>query len=539
MTWGEVMTITAVVSKVIPASRFRLCGLFGLFLLLSLTSLLFVQSSPAANGADLSEKRLDLLQKRYYDRREKFAQAMLTLAGECDAKQYFTDAERIRTRALPVSSGAYDLDLLPEEIISSPSLSLPVAEREWRAKLQKLERDYAVDLYRIAREALRLGHPTMTYRLVRETAFHDPNNVNARSMLGYVQEKDRWTTPFLKRMAQKGMVDHPRFGWIETRLVSRYEAGERFFNGQWMSAEKEAALRADFQNGWEIGTEHFLIRTNVGLEQGVELSRQLEEFQRFFMREYVAFFNSRQQIEKLLDVGARPQWKEQARYQVSFYRTKEEFVAALKPRMPGIENANGLYIPRDRMSYFYSTDNLDAGDAEERLETMYHEVTHQILGESRPDPFDVGELSDFWVIEGFPCYLESFDPQHPGGAVGDPRHIRIFWARKKIIEESQHWPMREFAAMGRPVFPLQAESYNQGAAMVHFFLNAEQGQYRDGFIHYLSQVYLPSKSRKPTLEDILGVTFETLDRQFIDYLKTLPSDPPPGVTIELVPAQAP
>jgi len=513
----------------------RQCRLFqifrGMVFCLSVMGGVFPSHCSVAMGADVATKRLELLHKRYEDRRASYSQAMLTLADECESKSFLTDAERIRARAQSVGEERINHDTLPEEVSPPLSLSLPDEERAWRAKLQKIERDYAVDLYKIARDALRLGHPTLTWQLVREVAFHDPDNASARSMLGYVQDKGRWTTPFLKRMSVKGFVDHPRFGWIDSKQVARYEKGERFFNGQWMSAEKEAALRSDFNNAWEIGTEHFLVRTNLGLEQGVELSRQLEVYQKFFMLEYAPFFNSRQQIEKLLDIGARPQWNESGRYRVSFYRNRDEFVAALRSRMPGIEKANGLYMPRDKTAYFFS--ESEAAQAAERQETMYHEVTHQLLGESRPGIFDVGEHSDFWAVEGFPCYMESFVPGEQGGDVGDPRHIRIFWARRKIIEENEYRPMREFMKLGRTQFPLQAEAYNQSAAMVHFFLNAEEGRYRDAFIHFLTVVYDPGKTRKPTLEDIIGVPYEALDRQFLDYLKTLPSDPPPG--LEIVP----
>ncbi len=527
--------MTPILPQVTDFQRFRLCRIPQNFVAIFLgIGLLLASCGQSIVAADRLEKRLELLHKRYDTRWTSFSQAMNALADECEGKSFLSDAARIRNQARPVQDGVYDLDTLPEEVLPSLPLTLPPEEREWRAKLQKLERDYATDLYKIARDALRLGYPTLTYQLVREVAYRDPNNASARSMLGYVQDNGRWTTPFLKRMTIKGMIDHPRFGWIDSKQVSRYENGERFFNGQWMSAEKEGALRSDFKNAWEIGTEHFLVRTNVGLEHGVELSRRLEVYHRFFMSEFAAFFNSAQQIEKLLDVGTRPQWKEANRYRVTFYRNKDEFVNALKSRMPGIEKANGLYLPRDRTAYFYNeAETNGSSSAEDRQETMYHEVTHQLLGESRPGIFDVGEQSDFWVIEGFPCYMESFLPGEHGGRVGDPRHIRIFWARKKIIEEHEYRPMREFIKLGRQNFPLQAEAYNQSAAMVHFFLNAEDGKYQDAFIQYLTLVYNPAKVKKPTLEEIIGIPFEALDREFLEYLKTLPSEPPPG--LEIVP----
>jgi len=490
-------------------------------------------------ASDIQGKRLLVMQKRYELRREKFAQDMNQLAEEVAAQSYFSAAEEIRRRAMPVEAGAYDLDTLPVEIVPGVPLTLPEAERSWRIKQQKLEQDYAADTYRLARDALREGLPSLTYQLVREVAFHDPNHANARSMLGFVREKSAWTTPFLRRMAQDQMVDHPRFGWMPAKHVSRYESGERLVNGQWISAEKEAALRRDFQNAWEIGSEHFLIRTNHSQEKGVELSRQLERFHDFFMKEFTAFFNSRQQMEKLLDVGAKIRWTpEMPRYRVSYYRNQAEFFQALKSQQPDIEIANGLYLPHVRTAYFYFDENSenDPQADQNHAETMYHEVTHQLLGESRPGIVDAGKNSDFWVVEGFACYLESYQPDRPGQELGNPRHLRNFWARQTILVENNYLPMREFTALGQPpAFPLKAETYNQAAAMVHFFLNYNDGEYRDAFIYYLSQVYNPARgtrSRTPnTLEDLTGVRFEMLDQQFLEHLRGFPADPPPGVQV--------
>ncbi len=523
------------VAPIIPPrrsnQRVRSCGLGALLLLAGLIwGGLGAFDSSSAFAQDVLSKRLDLLHQRYHDRHKTFQTAMEAVAQECERQSFFSDAERIRKRAAPAAAKNFDIDQLPTALQPEIPLTLPVEERSWRIKLQKLERDYAIDLYRIGRDALRLGHPTLTYQIVREVAFFDPDNISARTMLGFVQDKKEWTTPFKRRMALRGWVDDPRFGWMDAKLVTRYQNGERQFNGQWMSAEKEAALRSDFQNAWEIGTEHFVVRTNVGLEQGVELSRRLEVFHKFFLREFAAFFNSRQQIEKLLDTTPRPTWDPAKRYQVSYYRTKAEFVAALKPRMPEIEKANGLYLPRDRTAYFFETDET-SDDPQERLETIYHEITHQILGESRKEIVDAGEISDFWIVEGFPCYLESYTETENGPQMGDPRHIRMFWARHTIIDEDTYLPMRKFTSIGRASFPLQAQAYNQAAAMSHFFLNYEDGIYRDGFIHFLSQIYHPGNVRKPPLEDILGVPYETLDLQFLEYLKTFPADPPPRVKI--------
>lgn len=502
-----------------------------LFLLIHL---LGQTSFSVASDPDPSLRRLQLLQQRYEKVREQFSRDMMLLAETVESQSYFRDADAIRTRALPPNAGAYNLDDLPEERLPQIPLELPDAERQWRLKLRKLETDYANELYKIARDALNKGYPSLVFQLIREVAFYSPDHINARRMLGYVPDGGKWTTSFRKQMALEKNVDHPRFGWIPQKHVARYENGERLLDGEWVSAEKEAAVRRDFNYAWVIGSEHFVVKTNHSLEKGVEISRALEKFHDFFLREFTGFFNSPQQIQRLLDSGPRAKWSPAARYQVYYYRNKEEFVAALKSRQPMIERANGLYMPGDRIAYFFHDDSPEeTPEAQsDKLEVMYHEVTHQLLGESRPGKTEVGEQANFWVIEGFPCYLESYRPEYKEPQVGNPRHIRIYWARKRALEDNIYWPMRQFVSVGRAEFPLEPDTYNQAAGMVHFFLNYEDGIYRDAFIQYLANVYDPAfraRQQAVSLEKILGVKYEDLDRQYLDYLRQLPTDPPERV----------
>ncbi|MCA8996197.1 MAG: DUF1570 domain-containing protein, partial [Planctomycetaceae bacterium] len=218
-------------------------------------------------------------------------------------------------------------------------------------------------------------------------------------------------------------------------------------------------------------------------------------------------------------------------FRVYYLSSKKEFVEMLQARQPNISMANGLYMPNDRIAYFYFDDRPDA------METLYHEVTHQLLGESLSKTVPVGENSDFWVIEGIACYMESYETRTEKYPIGHPQHIRIYWARKKVLDEGYYIPMRKFTALSQNQFqrPSTGEIlhayYSQATGMVHFFLHYENGLYKDAFIQYLSDVYNPNsrvRANHPTLEQLTGVRFETLDQQYRDYLETLPTGPPLG-----------
>ena len=304
------------------------------------------------------------------------------------------------------------------------------------------------------------------------------------------------------------------------------ECGTTTANG--LSAVREASIRNDFRHCWKVLTDHFEIHTNHSLERGVELGRALEDFHQFFVREFAGFFNTRQQMQALFNAGSKDLRGHGRRHVIHYYRTRKEYISRLKRKQSNIEITNGIYMPGDRIAYFYDDPQNPSG----LLGTMFHEVTHQLLGESARSITKVGEQSDFWLIEGIACYMESFTRKSGKLTVGDPLHSRIHWARVRLLEEDFYIPMARLTALGRREFQFGADSatlekiYSQVSGMVHFFLHAQDGAYREAFITHLGQVYSPDKRvRKRTagLDQLTGVSFDELDRQYAEYIKGLPS----------------
>src|SRR5690606_18889728 len=246
-------------------------------------------------------------------------------------------AEAILEFALPLQVQTQNVDRLPETKQADLPVGIDNAERHWRSQLRNVRTEYARDLYLLARRALTAGHVSFAYDLVREVAFHDPDHPRARQLLGYVPYDGGWVTPHQRDMLRKGNVWHERFGWLPRSHVERYEAGERNYNGRWMSADEEASLRHDFRRAWVVETDHFLIRTNQSLERGVALGVLLEEFHRFFRREFAAVFNSPQQMSKLFEGGVGGRATAAARHEIHFYQSRQEFVLRLRDKQAGIE----------------------------------------------------------------------------------------------------------------------------------------------------------------------------------------------------------
>lgn len=463
--------------------------------------------------------------RQHADRFARFAAELEELASNCAERGLADAAGYVRLLAEPISLDELKVAALPRRVEEAADADLPEIERQWRARLKALRQDYAKDLYALSRQSLNAGHVSFAWDLVREVAAHDPDHAPARKMLGFVRSGEEWVSAFEARMMREKKSWHDRYGWIPRDHVDRYERGERYFKNRWISAEKEAELRRDFANAWEVRTEHYLVRTNHSLERGVELARKLESFHNLFFQLLAGFFTSQEQSQQLMAgaAGAKAAAKPNV---VHYYRSREEYIAVLKRETnQPIEITKGIFFARNGIAFFFH--DPDAADDS----TLYHEATHQLLSRSRPQAGEIGLRGHFWAIEGIACYMESFKNEEQGFSVGDPLHGRIQSARFHFVQDRYYVPLREFSRMGMMPFQSAREikkNYSQGAALVHFFMHYDAGRYREAFIEYLSQIYSPVKSVRDSpefLDELIGVPAEELDAKYGQYVQVLGTRP--------------
>lgn len=410
---------------------------------------------------------------------------------------------------------------LPKEVLAEVPLSLPAEERAWRMQLRKAETDYAQQLYLLSRRVLYAKYPGFAFQLVREAATFDPDHSQARRVLGFVRHGNEWVTPFAARMLKQNNVWHDRFGWLPRSSVERYNAGERQVNGRWMTIEQEAEVRRDFRYAWQIRTDHYLVKTNYDLEEGVRLAVALEAFHDAFHELFAGFFNTPEQMEKMFQSASAAARQSDKPFVVHFYREKAEYVARLERDFPQIAATNGFYQTNERIVHFFH-DPMANNEA-----TLFHEATHQLFYECHPGNRQIGETAHFWVIEGIACYMESFQERDGSITLGNPGYIRFAGARHNALNEGYYVPLRELAGMGTRDFqsvpmPALASNYTQSAGMAWFLMDYEEGRYREFLVDHLTQLYSPIdrvRLQAAGLDDLIGVDYEELDRQYLEFLK--------------------
>lgn len=506
----------------------------------------------------LADRLIDRDRARLLNRRSEILQGLRfelrQLSDQCFADGLKQAAEDVTALSLKITSPTGN-PTFPRMIQLPDGGRIPDQDKVWRNRLRLLRTERAQDLYRLARSALKAGLPSLAYRLVNDTLVVDPDHKYARSIVGHIQFVDdnrkddplyagEWVSPFeaAKRNGRAPEVDHPEFGWLPTQYVMRYEQGERLYRGKWMTAVREAEIRRDFRNAWEIRSEHFLVKTNTSLEEGVEVSRKLERFHDWLTSNFVAFFDTPAALTKRFEQATTRSRaiSNMKPMEVHYYATQEEYDRTIRKRNPEYATieTNGLYWEPDQTCYFFRKNDEADNDS-----TIYHEATHQILDlatlqdrnsaarkrrlvlrERRTRPWLLAEQSNFWLLEGIACYFESFVIRDGEVKVGEPDYIRFVTAQHRLLKDNFYVPLRQFCGLGREAFqshPNFRQLYSQSSGLAHFLMEYEDGKYRDDLVTLLSEVYRPHLAdvmREPSLERITGVSFGALDQQYREHM---------------------
>lgn len=526
-------------------------------LMLVTLSTLTLTLSPLCSGDETATR-----DRRYRQLHERRAAVLTDLSERLSELSAWCESHQLPEAADSTAALQEQLqqpELLPEPSpLVQPELPEPVTdEQSWQAQLRAARKQSAGELYTLARAALRAGFPSLAFSLIGDVVRLDPDHKFARGVLGYQLFLDperreeagyagEWISPFEKQMrsGRSPQVRHPRFGWIPTANVTRYEQGLRPWKGDWISAEREAEFRRDFRNAWEIPSEHFLVKTNVSLEAGLELSAKLETFHSWLQQNFAAFFDTPQSLQERFEKALKTSSsvRRSKPLEVHYYASRDEYQKRVLGKVPPGLETNGLYWQPDRTCYFY----LKPQGPD--FSTLFHEATHQILdvhtAEARrvaarmlglkrrqqPQDWIICERANFWLIEGIACYFESFNVDEAGNvSVGDPGYVRFDTARQRMLDPAYHFymPSREFFGLGRDEFqshPQISPLYTQSSGFAHFLMHYQDGLYRDDLIKLLAGIYRPDAENPesdPDFSRLAELGWMELDRQYREHMQNL------------------
>jgi len=477
-------------------ARVRACGLCFLICL-------FI-GAHAARGADVAEARASLY--------ANYAQKLTELAAWCREHQQPEAAEQLHDWLPKRAPEQLTLFLLPSADSDDDAKD---AQAEWRVRWQVLRDAQADALFALAKQAIAEHRPSLAFELATEAVRENPLHKLARRVLGYVKLRGVWRTPFEIKQLSAGKFWHEQFGWIPKLHVARYEKGQRYYQGRWLAAADEAALRTDVKRGWRVESEHYVVTTNHSLEEGISLSRKLEAFYSIWQQVFIGYLNSEKELTARFEGG--PARRDAKQHNVVYYRTREEYNDALRSSQPQIDITLGIYFASARTAYFFAGKDQEPG-------TLYHEATHQLFQETRPVIENVGRSQNFWMVEGIACYMESLTPEASCYTLGGPNSGRMPAARHRLLEDNFYVPLAELVSFGMETLqrdPRIAKLYSQSSGLTDFFMHDRAGRYREPLVQYLEAIYT-GRATSGTLAELTKTSYPTLDQQYRAFMSADP-----------------
>jgi len=450
------------------------------------------------------------------DLRTRYVADIKALAEWCEANGLSEEAKTTRHVLPPAEPDKLYLPVLPDTVGSAalPDNS-PANVVEWDARLGRLRRDYASALFDMARRVVRVGRAAMAFDLVITAVAANPDSEPIRRLLGYQKFQDHWYTQYEWKKLRGGFVWSNQFGWLRKDHLRRYEAGQRFYNGRWITAAEDAEFHRDIESGWLVETEHYSIRTNHSIEAGVAMGVKLERMHRLWRELFVRYFASEADVLALFEGHPKALFTGASRHNVVCFRDRDGYLRALRGVMPNIDVTVGMYIERNRQAYFFVGDKDDD-------RTLYPEATDQLFHESRPVAPGVAYRANFWIVEGIAMYMESLRQENGYYVLGGFEDERVNAARYRLLHDKFYVPLAEFSTYGMERLqrdPRIATLYSQAAGQTSFLIYYDNGRYRDALVQYLVAVYT-GRDNPTTLSSLTGVSFADLDKEYRVFLES-------------------
>ncbi|MDA1053578.1 MAG: DUF1570 domain-containing protein [Planctomycetota bacterium] len=423
-----------------------------------------------------------------------FGEQLAQLADKCDELKLPDQAAITRNWLVERGSDRQYLFIDDDTDPHLPADDAPELVKFWHRKFLQLRAEHAEVLFATAGEFINRGDGTTAYQLLYEALHHDPTHKEARRVLGF-------GSPSTKRIARRsGTKNHPDFGWTRGRY-------------------------------WQIESEHYRITTNASADAGVELARKLEHFHGVWQQVFFRYWSADESLAERFR-GGNARLGTRKKLAVVLFADRDEYVKQLQRYEPQIAMTLGYYMKGEQTAFFY------AGD--ESVEpTWYHEATHQLFQELGDAIADVGEISNFWIVEGIAVYMESLVAHDGYMTLGGVDAERLQYARVRALTGEFYLPLAELVRLGREDLQRHQDIrhiYTQAAGLAHFLMDGTNRQHRQALVDFITLLYL-GRAGPNTLAARCGVELETLDKEYTAYLVLKDADlvqlSPPNVVKNL------
>jgi hypothetical protein len=416
------------------------------------------------------------------DESNDYRQQLVTLAQRCNDLGLDEQASITRAWWLNRDARRYYLFIPPETDPVRPADDAPVNVHFWYKRFSQFRQQQAERLFKLARQACEAGDESRAYCLLHEVLHEDPDHAEARRILDYIRTDRGW------RPARRGpmAVKPKKFHWQDARH-------------------------------WTVDVGHFRVTTNADRAVAEQAARFLEDVYIVWRQ---LFYNCWSIPDRLSDrfQGRPVSLAPDRKFQIVLFRDREDYVQQLRPFEPQIEMTTGYYAQGGHVSFFI------VGDASSRRNWV-HEVTHQFFQESISRVPQVGETSNFWVVEAAALYMESFTRQTGYATTGGADSRRLQYARHRFLNQGFPVALPELVALGREQFQQRddiRQIYSYAAGLAHLLMHYRQGAWKPPFVDYLKDVYRGQADQNAFTERFGDIDdqLEAAFREFLEFTDT-------------------
>ncbi len=270
-------------------------------------------------------------------------------------------------------------------------------------------------------------------------------------------------------------------GWVSGERAEKVRKGLLPFGRSWLPREEVLALRSDWNSCWTVEGKYFTVRTNTSPKLARRLLRFLDTY-RSWWRSYFRGFGPN---------------KVKGRMSVNLFATREDYLRCTRLIFPASSLYGAFYFDRTGCTYILA----GSGPGGELFSPtlVAHEHSHQFVHQFFNAPcrryyYKPGA----WINEGIASYCESLIVTADRTAFAGYRSLYHFRGAQAHLAAGRLVPLAKYVETEGDDFTRGKERgvlYNEGMALVAFFLHSDGGKRRKGFYRYVREVLSGNGSR--------------------------------------------
>jgi len=283
-------------------------------------------------------------------------------------------------------------------------------------------------------------------------------------------------------------------------------------------------MRLPLRDSMRYESKHFVMLSDASTERSTKTLRDIEKFYHVWTQLFFPVWSGNSSWDHTAIAHRR---SPPSKHRLVLVSDANRYRSLVGNEGFNASESTGFYSDSKRVTFL--------SDDPEHRETLFHELTHQLLGEAIPvsTRTRAGDRENFWLVEGIACYMESTHLLQQHASIGGWHASRLQYVRHSILSGGEEMRIEFMQSEGRAAVQRRtdlAKWYGFAAAHTHAAIDANDGAGLISVLHELGDVYqlrinplagCDQKNDLPKLRDYLTLTDEGIAPLTDDLLRQL------------------